>query len=126
MADDPVTLTLVDSWTLAPGLKQCVFSMVGPADYDDDPGAACDLSTWFEKIHFVFPPCCTDAQADAKVDAKYYNDDYTDADGGYITFSWSGTGVGAAVSAFANVTDATDLSTYTWRLDVIGTQKAAS
>lgn len=125
MADDPVTLTLVDSWTLAPGLKQCVFTMAGPADYDDDPGAVCNLSTWFDDIYFVFPPCCTDAQADAVVDAKYYNATFGTASTGYITFSWSGTGVGAAASAFTNVTDGANLSGYTWRLDVIGTQVAA-
>lgn len=123
MADDPVTLTLVDSWTIQPGLKMAVLTMAGPADYDASGGAACDLSTWFDDIYFVAPPCCTDAQADALIDAKYYNAAFGTSSAGFFTFSWTGAGASAV---FANVTDTTNLSSYTWRILVVGTQVAAA
>lgn len=122
MADDPVTLTLNTSWTIVPGLKAAVFTVVGPADYDESGGAACDLSTWFDDVYAVIPCGLADDQADSFVKIDYYNNTYGTASAGFVTFAWGG----GDDAVFKGVNDTTNLGGYQFRLFVLGTQVAAS
>jgi hypothetical protein len=119
MADDPMTLTFVKQTNLAPGLVRVVYLAAGPADYDATNGAAMDVSTYFQTIDNVTFGACT-AKADALIcTPKYVNDDFSDADGGAVYFTWDSATAAAAV--LDNVTDTTDLSGYEWRVIVEGT-----
>jgi len=122
MADDPVTLSHLASFTLREGLKLSVFQMTGPADYDADPGAPCDLSTYYDDIYGVFFGGC-DAQADALVIPTFHTTAFGTASSGKVTFSWTGAVVSTALG---NVTDTTNLSGYVWQMLVLGTQVAAA
>jgi hypothetical protein len=118
MADDPVTISGVTEFNLAPpGLKYVTGLITGPADYDATNGAAMDVSTYFQTVHDIQFGLVT-AKADALVVPRYVNDDITDADGGAVYFTWSGT----AGAVLANVDDTTNLSGYQWRFVAFGTE----
>jgi len=122
MADDPMTLTFVKQRNRGPGDVEVVYLAAGPADYDATNGAAMDVSTYFQTIdNLVFGPVT--AKADALVYPKYVNDDFDDADGGAVYFTWDTANDGDAQNAraFSNVADTTDLSGYEWRVTVTGT-----
>lgn len=111
-------MTLVKAHNIAPGKREVILLVAGPADYDATNGAAMDLSTasyGISTIHNVTFGAVT-AKADALVLPTYVNDDFTDTDGGAAYFSWSGT----AGAVLANVDDTTDLSGYEWRCTVTG------
>lgn len=118
MADDPVTLTLVRQKNLGAGNVECVFLLTGGADYDADPGQLCDLSTYFQTLDNVVFGGAT-AAADALVYPTYINDDYDDADGGAVVYTWDSDS--AADAVFENVADTTTMAGYQWRVTVTGT-----
>lgn len=120
MADDPVTLSSVEEFNLDPGLKYVTGLCTGPADYDATNGAAMDVSSYLQTIHFISFGGVT-AKADALVYPTYVNDDYTDADGGAVYFTWDPADGGAA-EVFANVDDTTNLGGYQWRFYAMGTE----
>jgi hypothetical protein len=120
MADDPITKSKVREYTSAPGQKTVIYLVTGPADYDATNGAAADFSGDFVKIDNVTFGGVT-AKADALVIPRYVNDDYDDADGGAVYFTWSGT----AGAVLANVDDTTALTAYQWRCTVTGIQAVA-
>ena len=122
MADDPMTLSVSRQINLAPGLVEVVYLATGPADYDATNGAAMDVSAYFQTIDSVTFNAVT-AKADALVIPRYVNDDFTDADGGAVYFTWDPADGGAA-EVFANVDDTTNLSGYQWRVTVRGTMVA--
>ena len=116
MADDPVTISGVKQTNMELGQKRITGLITGPADYDATNGAAMDVSAYVQSIDYLDFGLCT-AKGDALVRPKYVNDDITDADGGAVYFTWSGTD-GAVMK---NVDDTTDLSGYVWQFLLIGT-----
>lgn len=117
MADDPMTVDSATSFTLREGLKMTTLTVSGPADYDATNGAAFDVSDYCSSIYFIHFGAVT-AKADALINARYVNDDLTDADGGAAYFTWDAST--AADAVFENVTDQTNLSGYQWQVLLIG------
>jgi hypothetical protein len=120
MADEPVTLSDVEEFNLAPGLKIVTGLMTGGTDYDADPGQLCDFSAYVQTIKAGPFFGGVTAAADALVYPTYVNDDYTDADGGAVVYTWDSDS--AADAVFENVADTTDMSGYQWRFALIGTE----
>jgi hypothetical protein len=89
----------------------------GPADYDATNGSAFDVSDYVSSIYSLDLQGVT-AKADALINARYVNDDFTDADGGAVYFTWDSST--AADAVFENVTDTTNLSGYVWQVLLIG------
>jgi hypothetical protein len=119
MADEPVTLSSVEEFNLKAGLKYVTGLCTGGTDYDADPGQLMDVSSYFQTIHFIAFGGTT-AAADALVYPTYVNDDYTDADGGAVVYTWDSDS--AADAVFENVADTTDMSGYQWRFYAMGTE----
>ncbi|MHC5062110.1 MAG: hypothetical protein ACYTFK_13680 [Planctomycetota bacterium] len=115
MADDPITVDSSEKITIRDGLVKWRLTCSGPADYDATNGAAFDVSSYVTEIWDISFNSVT-AKADALVLATYVNDDFDDADGGAVYFTWSGT----AGAVLANVDDTTNLSTYQWQVVVEG------
>lgn len=107
MADDPMTINSATQFTIREGLKFVFLKTTGPADYDATNGAAFDVSSYVSNIYGLVP-CGVDAKADALVKFDYVNDDMTDADGGAVFISESGT----ADAVFDNADDTTNFSGY--------------
>lgn len=119
MADEPVTLSDVEEFNIAPGLKIVTGLMTAGTDYDADPGQLCDFSTYVQTIKAGPFFGGVTAQADALITPMYVNDDFDDADGGAVTYTW---GTAEDDETFRNVADTTDLSGYQWRFFLIGTE----
>jgi hypothetical protein len=124
MADDPVTFSGVEEFNLQAGLKMVTGLMTGGDDYDADPGQLADFSTYVQTIKAGPFFGGVTAAADALVYPTYVNDDYTDADGGAVVYTWDTANDGDAQNAraFSNVADTTDMSGYQWRFCLIGTE----
>jgi hypothetical protein len=122
MADDPITVvSTTNARTAALGVRRTTLLVAGPADYDATNGAAFDVSSYVTSIHSIEFTGVT-AKADALVIPRYVNDDWTDADGGAVYFTWDEANDGStqAARAFANVADTTDLSGYQWQCVIEG------
>jgi hypothetical protein len=119
MADEAVTLSDVKEINLAPGHKRITGLCTGGTDYDADPGQLMDLSSYFQTIENVGFTGAT-AAADALVYPTYINDDFDDADGGAVVYTWDSDS--AADAVFENVADTTDMSGYAWRFWAEGTE----
>jgi hypothetical protein len=119
MADEPMTLSSVVEFNVMPGLKIVTGLATGGTDYDADPGQLLDLSSYFQVIYNMQFGGAT-AAADALVYPTYINDDFTDADGGAVVYTWDSDS--AADAVFENVADTTDMSGYVWRFTAIGTE----
>lgn len=117
MADDPMTISGAETMNVGPGLRIVAAKVTGPADYDATNGAALDVSAYGTDIMFLSLQGVY-AKADALIYANYVNDDFDDADGGAVYFTWSPAKSGDAEAAelFANVDDQEDLSGYDWRM----------
>lgn len=120
MADEPVTLSSVEEFNLQAGLKLVTGLITGGTDYDADPGQLCDFSDYVQAIKAGPFLGGATAAADALVYPTYINDDYTDADGGAIVYTWDSDS--AADAVFENVADTTNMSGYQWRFMLIGTE----
>lgn len=120
MADEPVTFSGVEEFNLAPGLKIVTGLMTGGLDYDADPGQLADFSSYVQTIKAGPLFGGVTAAADALVYPTYVNDDYTDADGGAVVYTWDSDS--AADAVFENVADTTDMSGYQWRFFIVGTE----
>jgi hypothetical protein len=120
MADEPMTLSSVVEFNVMPGLKIVTGLATGGTDYDADPGQLLDLSSYFQVIYNMQFGGAT-AAADALVYPTYINDDFTDADGGAVVYTWDPAD-GSAAEVFANVDDTTNMSGYVWRFTAIGTE----
>lgn len=118
MADDPMTLSDVTSTTIREGLVMVNGFAAGPADYDATNGSAMDVSSYVTTIESGVILAGVTAKADALIYATYVNDDFDDADGGAVYFTW---GTAEDDEAFRNVSDTTDLSGYQWRFTLFGT-----
>ena len=123
MADEPVTLSSVEEFNVLPGLKLVFGTCTGGTDYDADPGQLMDVSTYVQTIKFLSFGAVT-AAADALVYPTYVNDDFTDADGGAVVYTWDSDS--AADAVFENVTDTTDMSGYVWLFFLAGTEVTRS
>lgn len=123
MADDPVTFASVEHFNIMPGLKLVTGLMTGGDDYDADPGQLADVSSYVQTIKSFSFDAVT-AAADALVYPTYVNDDFTDADGGAVVYTWDTANDGDAQNAraFSNVADTTDMTGYQWRFIIIGTE----
>lgn len=119
MADEPVTVTVSNTFNIAPGLKIIAGTITGGTDYDADPGQLCDFSSYVQTI--IGGPVFggVTAAADALVYPTYVNDDFTDADGGAVVYTWDSDS--AADAVFENVADTTDMSGYVWNFILLGT-----
>ena len=117
MANDPITVDAATSFTLREGLCLHTLTCSGPADYDATNGSAFDVSDYVSSIYHISFTSVT-AKADALLYATYVNDDFTDADGGAVYFTWDSST--AADAVFENVTDTTNLSGYQWQVLIIG------
>ncbi|MCP4540164.1 MAG: hypothetical protein GY832_23750 [Chloroflexi bacterium] len=120
MADDPMTLSDVTSTTIREGLVLVCGLAAGPSDYDATNGAAMDVSSYVTTIESGIVFAGVTAKADALIYPTYVNDDYDDADGGAVYFTWDDN-ADAAASAFVNVDDTEDLDAYQWRWHCFGT-----
>ena len=120
MADEPVTFSSVEQFSLRPGLKMVTGIMTGGTDYDADPGQLADLSSYVRTIKHFSLGACT-AAADALVVPRYVNSDMTAAAGGAIVYTWDPIDGGTA-AVLANVADTTNMSGYQWTFVLVGTE----
>ena len=120
MADEPIVLSSVEEFPLRAGLKYITGLATGGTDYDADPGQLCDFSAYLQTIHTVVFGGCT-AQADALAIPTYVNDDFTDADGGAVTWTWQDAD-GSGARVLENVADTTNMSGYQYRFHAYGTE----
>jgi hypothetical protein len=118
MADDPMALSDVTVTTIREGLCLVTGLATGPADYDATNGAAFDPSSYVTTLESGVTWGGVTAKADALVYPTYVNDDFDDADGGAVYFTW---GTAEDDEAFRNVSDQTNLSGYVWRFSIWGT-----
>jgi hypothetical protein len=121
VADDPMTVDTSEKITLREGLAIWRLKCSGPADYDATNGSAFDVSSYVSKIWSCDFNAVT-AKGDALAIATYVNDDFDDADGGAVYFTWDTANSGDAENArlLSNVADQTDLSGYQWLVTLIG------
>ena len=119
MADEPVTLSDVEEFNLAAGLKLVTGLCTGGTDFDADPGQLCDFSTYVQTIKAGPLFGGVTAIADSYTYPTYVNDDYDDADGGAVTYTW---GTAEDDELFRPVADTTNMSGYQWRFMLIGTE----
>ncbi|MCP4640594.1 MAG: hypothetical protein GY851_09185 [bacterium] len=119
MADDPMTLSSVTEYVMTDGLKFVAGVATGPSDYDATNGAAMDVSSYVQTIVGGISFNGVTAKADALIYPTYVNDDYTDADGGAVYFTW---GTAEDDEAFRNVSDQSDLDAYQWHFSFVGTE----
>lgn len=119
MADEPVTIAVNETYNLGLGLKIIVGTITGGTDYDADPGQLCDFSTYVQTIEAGPFFGGVTAAADALVYPTYVNDDFDDADGGAVVYTWDSDS--AADAVFENVADTTDMSGYVWNFALLGT-----
>ena len=124
MSDEPVTLSDVSEWNIGQGIKLVTGLCTGGTDYDADPGQLCDFSSYVQTIEAGPFFGGVTAAADALVYPMYVNDDYDDADGGAVVYTWDSDS--AADAVFENVADTTNMSGYQWRFMLIGTEVTRS
>lgn len=115
MADDPMTVVSAVPTVIRDGLVLWDILAAGPADYDVTNGSAFDVSAYVSAIKQLSFGAVT-AKADALVVPRYVNDDLTDADGGAVYFTWSGT----AGAVLDNADDTTNFSGYQWQVTLMG------
>ena len=113
-------LSDVKEYNLAPGLKIVTALVTGAASYDSTNGDALDVSSYVQTMDYVSIKGGVTAAGDALVKADYVNDDFDDADGGALFYTWSADGTDG--EPFINVTNATDMSGYQFQLLIIGTE----
>ncbi len=111
-----MTLTTVRQYNLGAGKVEFVLLGAGPTSYDSTDGSAMDVSAYVTKIDNIVFGGVT-AKADALVYPTYVNDDFDDADGGAVYFTWNDD---STSGVFENVANTTNLSGYEWRVTLTG------
>ncbi len=111
-----MTLTKVRQYNLGAGKVEIILLAAGPTSYDATNGSAMDVSAYVTNIDNVVFGGVT-AASDALIYPVFVNDDYNDADGGAVYFTWNDD---STSGVFENVANTTNLSGYEWRVTLTG------